>query len=255
MRGLLYATDQQYVSFYRSFIREIRPDAQFVFCRKASEASQIILKERVDLILADLKIITRKGMDTSGLHFLNGVRNVRGYYLVPVVLVADVDDEGPFLKEDVHCYEFFRKPLNQEAFREKIGPLLRYADEGRISPDIRALHFFRKRKCLYPVSEEELVRFELHSHNGLIVTLQDSYDVDIASLRKDEELLSSLAFLQVSRCDYVNKKYIQKIEQDKIVLKNDMGEVFLTDTGRENVKRFREDLKRNGEDEKEEGKG
>ena len=245
MKGLLFATDEKYVSFYEGFIKKTRPDARILYCKTASAANQILLREWVDWIIVDLTTETEHGMDTSGLDFLNGIRRIRGYFLVPVVFVCDLSDENGHFKRDLHCYEVFQKPLNQKSFQDKVGPMLLHADERNLMKDICALHYIKDRnKALHVMKEDEIIWFELHSHNGHIVTMDGVYDVPVEALRENKELLQSDQFIQANRSDYVHRRQIRTIEPTKLKLKTGDKEIPLTGIGWNKIKSLLKDTKR-----------
>ena len=238
MRGLIYVTDQTYVEFYRTLVRQNCPKTQLVLCDSIKDARNAMLERHMDFFLADFVVVRNKGMDISGFRFLESVRSVTEYRFTPIFLVTDMADERLFAYNRLHCYCYYQRPLCMNLFREDLIPYLSYLEKnsGKEKRE-EQVYFFRNRTALYTVSESELVMFKMQTRRGTVYTTDGSFEADVRVLRNCKELTGSDHFVKCNRECYVNPDFIRRVDRDQVVLKRNFGTVRLTECGKKNLER------------------
>ena len=240
LNALIYTEDDRNTDFYQEVIRAGSPDAEIQISRKPRDALGITLEKQVELVIADIQATRGKNTDFSGLRFLDCFRSNPNNRYVFLVIVSDLYDEKLHFYQQLKCFDYFQKPLNRPWFHEKVSDLSRYLDKQhqKLYRDIEQLHYFRYGQSFYPVREKDLVRFELHTRDGLVVTMEEEIKVDVTQVRKNLELLQSENILQCSRSDYVNTGFIRQVDRDKVKLDKEKGEIILSPSGKKNIMRW-----------------
>ena len=236
MNGLIFATDRKYVHFYREKIREACPDTRLIVCCSVPEVKMSLDRKSTAFLLADFNIATPDGPDREGMQFLYDLRNGTEFRYLPLVVITDLEDEKYFAYNRLHCFAYFRKPLNKDLFLQDVIPFLQHSVDGtKWKEQIECLHIIKKRREAYYVPECEMVRFEMHSPKGYIITMDDEIEIDVKNMKGMTGLLSSKRFVQCSRADYVNMDFIRRVGSRTVELQGKFGEVTLSEERRQDV--------------------
>ena len=236
MNGLIFATDQQYLQFYRASIREACPDTRLIECGSVPEVKQSLDRRSTAFLIADFKISKPDGPDREGMQFLYDLRMGEEFRYLPLVVVTDLEDEKYFAYNRLHCFAYYRKPLNEDLFLQDVIPYLKHSVErAKWKEQIECLHIIKKRRDAYYVPECEMVRYEIHTHKGYIITMDDEIEIDVKNMKGMKELLSSKRFVQCSRADYVNMDFIRRVGSRTVELQGKFGEVTLSEERRQYV--------------------
>ena len=235
MNVLVYLMNEKNREYYTATIHENSPGARIYWCTRAVEAMNLLFSIRMDIVIADLLIRKEEGVDSEGLRLLEHLRRIEDYVLLPILIVAEMEDVRFHAYHRLHSYAYFQTPLNKDEFRTVLRRLVIGIEWNlRRQETMEKRLYFRKNSELYIVEERELVRFETHSHSGHVVTVGTEFDVDIRSLRGNK-MLSSGCFVRCSRCDYVNPRFIKKVDRKKVILRDELGVIYLTSSGRREV--------------------
>lgn len=102
-----------------------QPDREIITSLSGSEALQILLKEKVSLILVDVQM---PGMD--GYEFVKIVKSHPMTASIPTIFVTAISSDPEFMNRayDLGAIDFLFKPLNIEVTRKKVDSFLRIWD-------------------------------------------------------------------------------------------------------------------------------
>ena len=242
MKIMYYSPDEQYEKLCIDAVRKVSKSAKIYICHSLAAAGKKLMMDRMDIVIFNLHIRRKDDVDQEGIRFLDRLRRVPGYALTPIMILMDLEDVYYHTYNRLHAYACYRKPLNEAVFSGDMTELVRETERNAGTSEWEnTIHCFRKNEELYMVLEEEVVRVEKTHDKGLVVTTEREYDVDVRALRKDSRLFYSGHFIRCSRTNYVNPKYIRKVDRDCVKLEDKYGEVKLTETGyRDVVRRMNE---------------
>jgi two-component system sensor histidine kinase/response regulator len=101
------------------------PDREIVTCLSGNEALQILLKQKISLILVDVQM-----PEMDGYEFVEIVKNHPDTAFIPTIFVTAISDEPKYLNKayDLGAIDFLFKPLITEITRKKVDSFLRIWD-------------------------------------------------------------------------------------------------------------------------------
>ncbi len=144
-----------------------RPDRKIITCQSGNEALQVLLKEKVSLILVDVQM-----PDMDGYEFVEIVKSYPSTAYIPTIFVTAISNEPKFMNKayDLGAIDFLFKPLLTEVTRKKVDSFLRiwdYDQELKILND----KLVQKNKELEHFAH--IIAHDLKSPLGNIQTLID----------------------------------------------------------------------------------
>ena len=237
---LMYLEDEGHLSFFKEVFEEYSADVKLSVCHDPDEAMMLAAMERVDLLVADLKMVKGGRTCFKGFLFLDRFRSRPEFRFTYMLVISDLEDERFHGYNRLHCYGYFTRPLNERLFRSEVIPLCGYLEMLRalLEKAEDPIHCFRRRSDILVFRESELVRFEIHKKHGHIVTVDGEYDVAVEPIREDDGLVCSERFIRYARYDYVNTGFIRGMRGDRILLYGDLGEIYYTPLGRRNLEQY-----------------
>ena len=242
MKILYHSEDGEYEKLCVNVVRKVCSNAKIYICHDLATAGKTLMLDRMDIVIFNLNLRRNRSLDQDGMRFLEYLRRMPGYALTPMLVLLDMEDARFYTYNRLHAYACYQKPLNEKLFHLDVKKLVREKDRQSGYPDEDSVvHCFRKRDELYVVREEELVRVEKTRDSGLVVTTEREYDVDVRSLRRDTQLFYSGRFIRCSRTNYVNPRYIRKVDRNCIRLRDEYGDIKPSKRGyREAIRRMTE---------------
>ena len=240
LNALIYLEQKRYMKVYEEVIGGRSDNTRIIFSSDPREALYIAASWKPGLMVADLQSVRKGDISFPGFTFLNLIRGQEGCRYTPLIVVSDLEDERYFAYNRLHCHAYFPKPLNKELFYSEVGDLCDFLRRDKI-PGAEQLHFFRRKKGVIILRNDELIRYELHRKEGLLVTQEASFPVSAELIRKDGSLRDPKLFIRCNRSDYVNASYIREWTKDEVVLSHRMGRIELSEGGQ---RRIREYMKR-----------
>lgn len=182
------------------------------------------LEKRIDLFLVDIILDTRRPGDSSGLKFVQNIRQVEHYGFVPVIFITSLEDARAYTYESLHCYSFIEKPFDVNRVKEVIGQCLRFPGGGSRQKTL----FFQKDGIVLAVEREDIVFGECISHVMYLHMKQgDVVSLPYVTLRRFLEEADSEEMVQCRRNIVVNRRYVCNVDyiNGVIQLKGDYGRV------------------------------
>ncbi len=202
------------------------------------DAYQCILEKEIDLFIIDIILDVSRPGDSSGLKFVDSIRQIERYKFTPVIFVTSLEDARLYTYEKLHCYRFIEKPFEPKQLKELVVQCLDFPGQRRKEKTL----YFRKDGIILAVEREKIVYAESINHIMNIYTAdKDHMSTPYITLKRFLEEADSSNMIQCSRSTVVNKSYIHYIDiPNKVIqLKGDFGNV---DIGIMYKKRLREEF-------------
>ncbi|ESU28998.1 Bacteriophytochrome [Flavobacterium limnosediminis JC2902] len=105
-----------------------RADREIITCTSGNEALQILLKEKVSLILVDVQM-----PEMDGYEFVEIVKSHPATANIPTIFVTAISNDQSYITKayDLGAIDFLFKPLNVEMTRKKVDSFLRIWDNDQ----------------------------------------------------------------------------------------------------------------------------
>lgn len=186
------------------------------------DAYECALEKTIDLFLVDVILNSKRPGDSSGLRFVENIRQVGRYGLVPVIIVTSLGDERLYSYEKLHCYGFIEKPFRNERVMQLAEEALRCSETEHRTKTL----FFRQDGIILAVEREEIVYAESINHVlNIHTSREDVMHIHYETIKKFLEEADSNDFVQCSRNTVVNMRFVQNIDLTNRVIsfKNGLG--------------------------------
>ena len=190
-------------------VREIDIKATVYRDDNVKDACQCAMKHTIDLFIIDIILDTSRTGDTSGLNFVENIRQIRKYGFTPVIIVTSLYDQKQITYEELHCYSFIEKPFDVDRLKKLIEESLEFpgADKGT------KLLTFHKDGVILPVEREHIVYVESSNHILHIHTVdKDVMRIPYKTIKGFLAEADSNDFLQCSRSVVINIKFVHNVD-------------------------------------------
>lgn len=94
------------------------------------DAYACAMEKAIDCFIIDIILDTRVPGDTSGLRFVQSIREVKSYVLTPVIMLTSLEDARLYTYEQLHCYRFMEKPFKATELKNVLEECLGYRDRN-----------------------------------------------------------------------------------------------------------------------------
>lgn len=225
LKNVLILEDNLVTNGYlQEIVQEIdNKNRSFAFTN-IKDAYQCVLEKRIDLFIIDIILDASVPGDSSGLKFVDRIRQINNYAFTPVIFITSLEDAKLYTYEKLHCYSFIEKPFDSEKLKVTIRECLNFPDVV----EKRKTLYFRKDGIILAVDREDIVYAESINHIMNIHTMRgDALKIPYITLKKLMEEVDSTDMIQCSRSTIVNIAYIDNVDipNQIIQLKNGMGNV------------------------------
>lgn len=177
--------------------------------RNTQNAYQCAMEKTIDLFLIDIILDTAHPGDTSGLRFVENIRNIKHYNFTPVIFITSLEDPKMYAYAHLHCYSFIEKPFEENKVKQTIEQSLQFPQNSQNNKMV----YFRKDGIIFAVERNDIVYANSINHIMHIHTKQgDTLHIPYLTIKQLLEDTDSPDLLQCSRNVLVNKRYIENID-------------------------------------------
>lgn len=210
MRKILLLEDNEVtLQHLTTLVREIDERNEVYSCTNRTEAYQYALEKEIDLFIVDIILDTIKQGDSSGLKFVECIRELERYAFTPVIFVTSLEDARLFSYEQLHCYSFLKKPFDPEKLKNEVTQCLHFPKVRRKNKILR----FHKDGVLFTVNRDEIVYAEVVNRMMKIHTnKKDVLKLPYMTLKEFIKDVDDPDFIQCRRNVVVNKAYVRDVD-------------------------------------------
>ena len=186
------------------------------------EAYAAAVDDFIDLFVVDIVLDHGRSTDVSGITFVERIRTIEHYKLIPVVFITGLEDPKLYAYSQLHCYSYLEKPFD---FRKTVNLFREILKYTRIRPEITENFYFRKDGVLYSVETRKIVFIEIRAKKLYLKCEDDLVILPYVPLSRFAKDLDPRYFLQCSRSTIVNRRYISSVDtvNNYISLKRELG--------------------------------
>lgn len=223
-RVLILEDNNNTLECLEKIVKDIdRRNAVYSVC-SVSDAYKCAMEKEINLFIVDIILDSKRPGDTSGLTFVEKIRQLDQYTFTPVIFVTSLEDSRLYTYEKLHCYRFIEKPFDIEQIKETVNECMRFPGRKPASQNL----YFRKDGVIYAVDCRELIYAEAYNHRLYIHTdKRDCLEIPYFTIKKLLDMADSEEIIQCNRGCVLNKRYIDTIDftNNTIRLKNGFGKV------------------------------
>ncbi|MCI9439009.1 MAG: response regulator transcription factor [Lachnospiraceae bacterium] len=217
-----------------NIVKETKTKACVFSFDNLKDAYQCVMERRIDLFIVDIILDVSLPGDSSGLRFIENVRQINHYAFTPVIVVTSLQDPKLYAYENLHCYGFIEKPFDNKQVSLLVEQALGFPGVTQSKT-----LYFQKEGVTLAVECEDIVYVESVNHVLSIYTRQnDVMHIPYITIKKLLEDADSPDFIQCSRSTIVNRRYINNVDfSNRIIhLKDGMGRVDIGVTFKNSLK-------------------
>ena len=189
-------------------VKKVNANATVYFSKDEKEAYSYVMEKDIHVFIVDIILHTNHSSDTSGIKFVEKVREIPRYLFSPVIFITALEDSELYAYRELNCYSYIEKPFSEKQVIKVLEKALQFPKEIREEKTI----FFRKDGIIYPVKTKDVVYFEFHDRK-VIVHMLDSgkKEFPYITVKKILEETGN-GFIQCSRTVIVNERMIENID-------------------------------------------
>jgi len=208
LKVLIVEDNKAHADALDKIIRDLNRDLQVYFAYDLEEAFQVVLEQHINLFLVDIILKNDKPGDVSGLNFVREIRNITKYKFVPVIFITSLEDPRLYSYSQLHCFKYIEKPFDEVQVRKAVLEALEFP----VMEDEERYIYFRKDGVVYSKCIKEIVHIENSKRRIVVQCVNDRLEIAYKTCEEILKELDSEMFIQCSRYDIVNKKYIDYID-------------------------------------------
>lgn len=188
---------------------KINVDIKVYLIHDIKEAYAAVMLNRIDVLIIDIVLDTKKPGDTSGVKFVEDIRKMNQYQFSPVIFVTSLEDPEFYAYRELHCYGYIEKPFDVMQIQKLVKEALCFQ-----VPDIEEkVLYFRKDGILYPVNCKEVVFAESTNHK---MCFHFANETELTIYYKTcKQLVEEAAisdFVQCNKGTIINKNYVTNVD-------------------------------------------
>lgn len=218
---LIVEDNKAALEMLQKIIEETEKEISVYTARNSMEAYQKALQYTIDVFLIDIILDSKQSGDVSGIEFAQKVRNIEKYMFTPIIFTTSLVDPKLYAFTNIHSYAYLEKPYDPNEVKWIIENALEYTTERETDKNL----FFRRDGLLFSVNISEIIYIENSAHNLTIQTKVERMKMPYKSCKKLMGEIDCKDFIQCSRSNIVNMKYVLALDSVNryLILKDGLG--------------------------------
>lgn len=190
-------------------VREVRGDIEVYAVDTLDKAYALAFTKNITVFMVDIILTVKQPNDTSGIKFIQQIREHAKYMFTPVIFISKLEDPKFYAFCKLHSYAYIEKPFSMEEVKAVFEDAIRYP--GSIKNSELCM---RNDGILYPVKPEDVIYVECEQKLLHIYTINGCINIPNVPMKKLLKELeeSGASFQQCNRHTIVNWKYIENID-------------------------------------------
>ena len=185
-------------------------------CHLATDAIKILNEQSIDLLFLDINM-----PKLTGLEFLRTLK------VAPKVIITSAYSEYALESYDLDVSDYLLKPYRFDRFFKAVNKVLEQCQLEQTSESITLTStkddqqlFIKSDKRLINISLSEIYYLESYG-NYVKVWLEKEFHLTPKTLTYFQELLPALDFFKIHKSFILNRKFINYVEGNFVVMKNE----------------------------------
>ncbi|MDO5154382.1 MAG: LytTR family DNA-binding domain-containing protein [Eubacteriales bacterium] len=192
-----------------AYVKNISSDIRVFATDDVSQAYRFAQEQTMDCFMVDIILNVEKKGDTSGVRFVQSIRQMSKYYNTPVLFITSLEDPSSYAYRELHCFDYIEKPFDQKRIKANVEKILQIP----VVRESEKTLVFRKDGILYPIPCEDILYIQC-VHHVVQIHLKNQ-TVFEAQYRTCQEILDeadSRTLFQCNRNTIVNQQYVYNVD-------------------------------------------
>lgn len=204
-----------------SLVRTVHSDAIIRETGDIGQAYQYAMEYTIDVFL--IGVLAKQRTDVPEYRFIAGLRNVRRYMFVPVILISNVEDEAAYAFRTLHCYDCIERLYNPQYLRRVIQRAACYTTRQQETASV----FVRRNKVVYPLACKR-IEYAQVSGRVMYIHMQDAQvqEAPYLTIRRFLEEADYPYLFQCARNIVVNLQKISVVDMTNRYIVTETGDVL-----------------------------
>lgn len=171
-------------------------------------AYNIALEKTIDVFFVDIILVTTYPGDTSGIRFVQNIREVEKYYFTPIIFVTALADPELYAYKNLNCFGYIEKPFEEQ----QIVKLLKRALFYKTPTNEEKKVYLRKDGILYSVSIKSIVCIQVRNHKMYIYMDEGEMEIPYKTIKLFLQENDCDELIQCNRYPLINKEYVENVD-------------------------------------------
>jgi len=174
------------------------------------------LNGNVSLFVVDIVMNEDVPGDTSGIRFIDSIRQVPRYEFTPVIFIAALEDPKLYAYSALNSLSYIEKPFDRSYLAEAVKKAMRFPEPAKKE----RIMYFRNDGVLFPVRCSELLYAESIDHRMHIYKTDGTrFSVTGHTCKRILCEYADDCLVQCSRSAIINTNYIENIDMSNKCIK------------------------------------
>ncbi|MBQ8038505.1 MAG: response regulator transcription factor [Lachnospiraceae bacterium] len=204
-RVVVVENDPEYKEQIVGLIRNVYSKADIVIADNIAEGYKRIFKEEVSLVITSIEMGTKYVPDQSGIRLVQEIRKCVEYQFLPIIVVTRLKEFKSYMYQQMNCFGYFLKPLDEEAFKKTIARAFQHAEK----PEKDKVFAVRKNNVYHVVKVEDVMYVDSYERT-LHIHFTDGRVMEVSQkpIQYIMQASGSYDFIRCARGTLVNRKHM-----------------------------------------------
>lgn len=174
----------------------------------SADAYKYTMEVSIDVFIVDIILEPSVLGDVSGIKFIERIRTIDKYKFVPIIITTSLEDPKLHSYSYLHCYRYFEKPYDTSELLETILETL----EFKTPKEETKILYYKREGLLFSINVNDIIYVENCSRYIEYHCIDGIHKAPYKSCKNILEEIESTDFIQCSKHNVVNKKYIFSVD-------------------------------------------
>lgn len=185
------------------------PNINIYKATNSADAYKYTMEITINVFIVDIILDTSTLGDVSGIKFIERIRTIDKYKFAPIIITTSLEDPKLHSYSYLHCYRYFEKPYDINELLKTILEVLEY----KIPREETKIIYYKREGILFSINVKDIVYVENCSRYIEYHCVDGIHKAPYKSCKKILEETESTDFIQCSKHNVVNRKYILSIDE------------------------------------------
>jgi len=205
---LILEDNNQTAKTLRKIILDINSHIEVEIVNSLSDAYVIIMEKTIDVFIIDIILDTQCPGDTSGMRFVQKIREIPKYSFTPVIFITALSDPELYAYRELHSFGYIEKPFSKDKVKQLLEQALLYKTPIKEERKV----YLKNDGVLYAIDFEDIIYVQVRHHKMFLYTKNYFLEIPHKTIKTFMKENESIHLIQCSRNTLINFDYIDTID-------------------------------------------
>ena len=207
-RVLILVDNMQTAHTLTKIVQEVGAKVHIDVADSLEVAYSIALEKAIDVFLVDIILTTVCPGDTSGIRFVQNLREIEKYYFTPIIFITALADPELYAYRDLHSFGYIEKPFEKKQVINLLKRALFYKTPSNEEKRV----YLRKEGILYSMELRNIVYIQVRNHKMKIYMNDGEIEIPYKTIKQFLQENERDELIQCNRYSVINKEYIENVD-------------------------------------------